>query len=89
MPKGTDVQVGFLAPQSKQIWKDVSRGFTACGHARVGPEATYLVGLLGLQFLEQLLRLLLGRECAHVGRPCVSICLRGRRWGMGLRLMQM
>jgi hypothetical protein len=62
MPKGTDDQVGFLAPQSKQIWMASILWHTSS----VWWYATYLVGLLLLQLLENLLRLGLGSKCSHV-----------------------
>lgn len=53
MPKGTEDQVGFLAPQSKHIWLQSAE----CAWNRTG--AADLVGGLGLELLENLLRLLL------------------------------
>ena len=59
MPKGTELHVGFFAPQSKHIYSMlVSPTLTApspCGE-------TYFVRWLGLQFGEYLLRLGLGSK---------------------------
>lgn len=62
---------------------DVDRSFAHCG--------TNLVGRLGLQFLEDLLRLLLGRErSTHVGygvhrvRDCLEIRFKGYKQNVKL-----
>lgn len=62
---------------------DVNWSFAHCG--------TNLVGRLGLQFLEDLLRLLLGRErSTHVGygvhrvRDCLEIRLEGYKQNVKL-----
>lgn len=61
MPKGTEVQVGFFCPQSKHIYRHdgaLSISIPTCFHC----EIPYLVRWLRLQPLEDLQRLLLGRE---------------------------
>lgn len=68
MPKGTEVQVGFFCPQSKHIYRD-SGAFSFSVPICVPCVFPYLVRWLRLQLLEDLERLLLGREGGtHRGR---------------------
>lgn len=67
MAKGTDVQVGYFAPQSKQT---CDQGIAVSQHeSRATDESrgemTYLVRALRLELLKELERLLLGCQPAH------------------------
>lgn len=78
MPSGTDVQVGFFWPQSKQTWGGRPGQQRTWSHERWQGCllcAPCLVRLLRLELLKDLERLLLGRETAHLGRFRVFRCL--------------
>jgi hypothetical protein len=60
MPNGTELHVGFFAPQSKHIWTYVRH----CSNLSIR-KTTYFVRGLRLQFGEDVLRLGLGGEGSH------------------------
>jgi hypothetical protein len=72
MPNGTELHVGFFAPQSKHIWPTVSPWGVKWGAEQGG---TYFVGRLGFELGEDVLRLCLGgeghgeSEAAAMGTP--------------------
>jgi hypothetical protein len=73
MPNGTELHVGFFAPQSKHIWPTVSPWGVKWGGRAQGD--TYFVGWLGFELGEDVLRLRLGgeghgeSEAAAMGTP--------------------
>jgi hypothetical protein len=83
MPRGTEVQVGFFWPQSKQTWSAVSTLGVVCVCVRAWPgnAGACLVCRLRLELVKDLERLLLGREATHVGGCGMRTVGENRRSG--------